>query len=224
MASSSTSGTIGTTSSAGKNTGDTSIRVVIFSGKREDWESWKEKFMVKAVIGGYEDVLNGDIEVPKTHGTDGVKLTNLTADQEAAATANKKGFGDLILSIDCSQSAGKVAFAMVKGTKNKEKPSGDLRAAYLRLKSKYEPSTTPQLMQLTREFHSKTLQGNQDPDIFITDLEAIKVKMEELDHNISDKALILHVLNNLNPNYEMEIKMLEHRMQLLKEAVKWTIR
>jgi hypothetical protein len=69
-----------TTSSRGTNAGDTSIRVIVFSGKRDDWESWKEKFTVKAAIRGYEGVLLGDDPVPKTHDTAGVKKT-LTADE-----------------------------------------------------------------------------------------------------------------------------------------------
>jgi gag-polypeptide of LTR copia-type len=75
-------------------------------------------------------------------------------------------------------------------------------------------------MQLTREFHSKSLQTGQDPDVFITNLEAIKVQMAELDHKVNEKSLILHFLNNLSDDYEMEVKMLEHRMQRLKEENK----
>jgi gag-polypeptide of LTR copia-type len=207
------------TSSKASSTGDTSIRVIVFSGKRDDWESWKVKFTVKAAIRGYEGVLLGEDPVPKTHDVTGTKKT-LTADEQVIATANKTGYGDLILSIDCSTAAGKVAFAAVKGAKTKEVPGGDLRAAYLRLKTKYEPSTTPQLMQLTREFHSKSLQSGHDPDVYITNLEAIKVQMAELDHEINEKSLILHILNNLNDDYEMEVKMLEHRMQRLKDEGK----
>jgi hypothetical protein len=185
-------GGTGVTRSSGTSAGETSIRVVIFSGKRDDWESWKEKFAVKAAVRGYEDILEGTVQVPETHNPDGTKKT-LTADQTAIVEANKKGFGDLILSIDCTTAAGKVAFAMVKGSKTKENPQGNLRSAFTRLKTKYEPSTTPQLMQLTRDFHSKILGKNNDPDIFITDLEALKVKMGELGHEVTDKTLILHV-------------------------------
>jgi hypothetical protein len=113
-------------------TGDTSIRVVIFSGKKDDWETWIEKFMVKASFRGYEGVLMGDDPVPETHGADGTKAT-LTEAQELLVTQNKKGFGDLIHSIDCTTPAGKVAFAMVKGTKTTTNPGGHLRNSYLRL-------------------------------------------------------------------------------------------
>jgi hypothetical protein len=109
---------------------------------------------------------------------------------------------------------------MVKASKTIENPAGNVRTAYQRLKEKYEPSTTPQLMQFTKDFHTKVLLRNQDPDLFITDLEALKVKMSDLGHIITDQSLILHVLNNLDENYEMEVKMLEHRIQMLKEANK----
>ena len=208
-----------TTSTTGAGSGDTSIRVVVFSGKREDWENWREKFMVKASLRGYEGILLGDDKVPETHDKDGKKKT-LKPEEQVIIEANKKGFGDLVLSIDCSTSAGKVAFSMVKGTKTTENPSGNLHAAFIRLKAKFEPNTTPQLVQLTREFHSKKLGRNQDPDIFITNLEALKVKMAELGHNLPDKSLILHVLNSLPEQYELEVKMLEHKMELLKEKNK----
>ena len=78
------------------SSGETSIRVVVFSGKRDDWESWKEKFSVKAAIRGYEDILDGTETVPATHFTDGTKR-NLTADEETIINNNKKGFGEFVL-------------------------------------------------------------------------------------------------------------------------------
>jgi hypothetical protein len=70
-------------------------------------------------------------------------------------------------------------------------PGGLFRSAYQWLKQKYELNTKPQQMQLTREFHSKTMKPYQEPDVFITDLEALKDKMADLKHEVSDKALIL---------------------------------
>ena len=164
----STAGTSTSTITSTGTSGETAIRVVVFSGKKDDWEVWKEKFLVRASIKGYEGILTGEVKVPATHKADGTK-EKLTADQETIADANKKGFGDLILSIDCSTPAGKIAFAIVKGTKTKTNPSGNLELAFQRLKTKYEPTTTPQLVHLTKEFHSKTLKPNQDPDTFITE-------------------------------------------------------
>jgi hypothetical protein len=198
-------------------TGDKNIHVVIFSGKQEEWENWKEKFFIKAAIGGYEGILNGDDSISPTHKADDNSKIRLTEDQQLIVDLNKKGFGDLVLSIDCTTPNVKVVFGIVKGSKENENPGGNLRMAYLCLKSKYEPSTTPQAMKLTQESNLKTLQPDQAPDISSNKLDALKVKMGELDHEVSNKSLILHVLNNLNDQYVMEHKILEHRMQILKK-------
>jgi gag-polypeptide of LTR copia-type len=218
------SGTAGTSSNsglkAGVSSGDTTICVTVFTEKKEDWESWKVKVTVKSGFRGYKDILTGETKAPKTHDVDSTKKTSLSAEEQFVAAANKTGYGDSILSSNCSAAVGKVAFKSIKGAKTKEILGGDLRVAFLCLKTKYEPSTTPQLMPLPRTFHSMNLHANQDPDAMITELEALKVQMGELDHDISDKSLILHILNNLTPEYEMEIKVLEHQIQCLKEEKK----
>ncbi len=68
--------------------GDTNVRYVIFSGKQGDWENWKEKFMIKAGIRGYDGVLLGDETVPPTHDKEGKKLT-LKPDQNTIIETNK---------------------------------------------------------------------------------------------------------------------------------------
>jgi gag-polypeptide of LTR copia-type len=73
---------------------------------------------------------------------------------------------------------------------------------------------------MNKKFHSTTMKQNQDPDIFITDLETMKTKMCDLGHKIDEKALILHIMNNLSPDYATEDRFLEQRMQTLKEAGK----
>jgi hypothetical protein len=88
-----------------------------FYRKEGDWENWKEKFKVRASIKGYDGILSGTDVVPKTHGTDGQKLTKSSAAEQAIAETNLKGFGYLIPSIDCSSAAGRVAFAIIKNTK-----------------------------------------------------------------------------------------------------------
>ena len=206
----------GTTS--GISGGETTIRAVIFSGKKDDWESWKEKFTVRAAIKGYDHLLYeaDDIDIPATYKEDGKTKCTLTEDQKELVELNKKAFGDLIISIDCTTAAGKVAFSMIKNTKTKEYPTGDITIAWLRLKKKYEPSTAPQLMRLTREFYHKFLKPDQDPDVFITEMEALQIQMQDLGHHMPDKNLIMQVLNNLTRDYEMDVNMLEYRMEQLK--------
>jgi hypothetical protein len=55
------------------NNGETSIRVITFSEKNEEWESWREKFLVRSSIRGYEELVLGDVTIPPTHEEDGTK-------------------------------------------------------------------------------------------------------------------------------------------------------
>jgi gag-polypeptide of LTR copia-type len=203
------------------NAGEQTIRIIAFTGKKDDWECWKDKFHARAIIKGYEGLLTGEEAAPKTHLPTGVKRSLITAEEKVLIDENQKGFVDLILSMDTTTEAGKMALKLVMGTKtDKELPGGSLRVAYLRLKNKYEPSTEPQLVLLNKKFHSTVMKANQDPDIFITELEAMKTKLNDLGHKMDDKGLILHILNNLSPDYSTEVRFLEQRMQTLKEVNK----
>jgi Reverse transcriptase (RNA-dependent DNA polymerase)/gag-polypeptide of LTR copia-type len=213
------SNTTGSSLTAGSH-GEFSTKIIPFTGKGEDWESWKTKFQARAMLRGYEAILMGDETAPKTHTAAGVKLQNMSSEDKELMNANQRGFVDLILSME-NTGAGKIALKIVMGTKtDPELPGGSLRVAYLRLKNKYEPSTEPQLVLINKKFHSTTMKHNQDPDIFITDLEAMKTKMCDLGHKIDEKTLILHIMNNLTPEYATEVRFLEQRMQMLKEAGK----
>jgi hypothetical protein len=210
--SSSASTTTSTTTGAA---GDVNVRVVPFKGNKDEWENWKEKFMIKAAIGKYDGIITGEDKVPDTHDKDGKKLT-LKPEESIIADLNKKGFGDLIYSIDYTTSEGLIAFNAAKGTKTAENPNGNLFLAIQRLDKKYQPRTGTQLVHLTREFHSMKLKAKQDPEVFITDLEALKLKLVASKHIIDDKALILHILYSLTKDYDVEVKLIEHKMELLE--------
>jgi hypothetical protein len=42
------------------------IRVLNFSGRKEDWPTWSEKFLAKAKRSGIKEVLLGKLHIPKT--------------------------------------------------------------------------------------------------------------------------------------------------------------
>jgi hypothetical protein len=77
----------------------------------------EREVFVEASLKGFESILNGEDVLPATRDDKGVKLTTLTAEQKAIVDINKKGLGELILSINCNTPTGRVAFSMVKNTK-----------------------------------------------------------------------------------------------------------
>ena len=45
--------------------GETTIKTIVFSGKKTDWETWSEKFMARSKRRGYKKLLIEEIEIPK---------------------------------------------------------------------------------------------------------------------------------------------------------------
>ena len=112
------------------------IRVLNFTGKKEEWSSWSEKFLAKARRSGIKDILLGKLTIPKTNDeineeTDEGKTMMKIFD------LNELAYTELILSIDVKISSGKIAFNMVKGCKNKDYAEGNATMAWERLKNKY---------------------------------------------------------------------------------------
>jgi hypothetical protein len=41
-------------------------KVILISGKKKDWTAWEEKFLSKANVKGYEDIVLGKVTIPKS--------------------------------------------------------------------------------------------------------------------------------------------------------------
>jgi hypothetical protein len=46
---------------------NSAIRVLNFTGKKEEWSLWSEKFLAKARRSGIKDILLGKLTIPKTN-------------------------------------------------------------------------------------------------------------------------------------------------------------
>jgi hypothetical protein len=141
-----------------------SIRVILFSGKTSDWISWEEKFLARAKRNGYKDILLGKIDIPE-------EGESLDEERRKVKDLNEIGFSDLILSMDTSTSAGKVAFGLVRASKSIEYPDGNIAKAWEKLKRKYAPTTAPTLAKYHKQFYRAKLRKGSDPESFITYLE-----------------------------------------------------
>ena len=187
------------------------IRVIPFYGKGDEWPTWSEKFLAKAKHYGFKDVLLGKVTIPKTDEVFNVeseegKKKMMTAD------LNELAYTELILSIDDKTSSGKVAFNLVKACKNKDYVDGNAFMAWERLKNKFEPVSAPSLVKMEKQFRQCALKKNQDPEIWITELEDLRMKLEELGSSISDNQFMIHILNNMTSDYDLQLAMMEKRI------------
>jgi hypothetical protein len=187
------------------------IRVIPFYGKSEELSTWSEKPSAKARSYGFKDVLLGKVKVPRTdedydmESEEGKKLA-------IAADMSEVVYTELILSIDDKTGSGKVAFDLVKGCKNKDYADGNASMAWERLKNKFEPSSAPSLVKVEKQFRQSSLKTEQDSDICITELEDYRVRLQELRSSISDNQFILHILNNMTEDYDLQLALMEKRV------------
>jgi hypothetical protein len=179
-----------------------SIKVITFYGKKKEWRAWEEKFLARAKRYGYKELLLGLKEIPKASeevDAEGAKIRDL----------NELGYSDLTLSMDTDSPAGNVAFGIVRSSKSTEYPDGNIAVAWERLRRKYAPTTAATLSKYQEKFFTAKLKKGSDPDAFITYLEEIRLRMAEMDSDVTDKQFMLHVLNNLNSDYETQVTLLE---------------
>jgi hypothetical protein len=146
------------------------LRVIPFYVKHDEWLTWSKKFLAKASRYGFKDVLLGKVRIPMTDkdyevDTEEGKKLRITADM------NELAYTELILSIDDKTSNGKVVFNLVKGFKNKDYADGNASLAWERLKNKYEPQSAPSLVKIEKQFRQSALKKVQDSDFWITELE-----------------------------------------------------
>jgi gag-polypeptide of LTR copia-type/Zinc knuckle len=199
--------------------GETSIKVVLFAGKMADWTTWEEKFLARAKRWGYKEILLGKVEIPTEE-----MLENKNKESEPISEEeirrhwyimdlNDNRYSDLVLSMDTSMNAGRVAFSLVRASKSKDYPDGNIAVAWSKLKKKYAPTTAHTLAKYHKIFYSAKLKQGSDPDSFLTYLEEVRLKMEEMGPTISDTQFLLHVMNNLTHEYEMQVNRLERKIE-----------
>ena len=133
-----------------------SLKLITFSGKKRDWDAWEEKFLAKAKRKGYKELLQGKLTIP-------VDSDVLDSDDDEdkekieIQEKNELAYGELILSMDTRESAGKVAFNIVRRSKSKDYPDGNAEVAWKGLKRKYAPTTAPSLAKLHKQFYGAKL-------------------------------------------------------------------
>jgi hypothetical protein len=187
------------------------IRVIPFYGKVDEWPIWSERFLAKSKRFGFKDLLLGKLSILKVYGNFD-EGTESGKKKSIAIELNEIAYTDLILSINVKTSSGKVAFNLIKGCKSKDYPDGNAAIAWERLKNKYELISDPSLVKLEKQFRELSLKKGQDPEIWITQLEDLRVRLEAMGSSISENQFMIHILNNLTSDYELQLALMERRV------------
>ena len=185
-----------------------SIKVIHFSGKKVDWSVWSEKFLARAKMRGYRDILLGkekiptDKDEPEDTASDAVKEK-----YKKVRDANELAYLDLILCIEGNTQIGRVAFGCVKGSKTEDVSMGDSRVAWVRLTNKFAPTTAPSRLHLRALFNASSLKPKQNPDEWLTYLEDLRDQLIAAGSVMTDEVLLEHALNKVTPEYTLQVSL-----------------
>ena len=86
------------------------------------------------------------------------------------------------------------------------------------MKDKYAGKTTPSLLRLKRDLMKCSLKdGKDDPDVWITKLEDYRARINEIvtdaADKMTDKEMMLHILNNVPKDYDIEVSKFEDKLE-----------
>jgi gag-polypeptide of LTR copia-type len=133
-----------------------------------------------------------------------------------------------LLSIDVKTSNRKITFNIVKGCKSKDHPQGNAAIAWNKLKNKYKQMSAPYMVKLDKQFRASVLKKGEDPEVWITQLEDICIRLEDMGSGISERQFMIHVLNNLtavnlNVNAELVERLDTSRSHVKIEEIKMVV-
>jgi len=185
------------------------IRIISFNGSALSWPDWEVKFLARGQRKGFSGILKGTANAPPVSTVIDEKTAARKTEKQDCDTNNYM-YKEMLLLIQMKTDKGQVAFHIVVGSMSTDLPNGDAALAWTRLQDKYAPKVTPRKLELRREFQMcKLKNSDQDPKAWITHLEGFRMKLKECGATMTDEDLMVHVLNNLTDDYEIQLSKLK---------------
>jgi hypothetical protein len=148
---------------------------------------------------GHRGILDGRVIVPTKTAAAAMDETNPTEALEfMKLILNVDAYSDLVLSMAYGTPQRNIAIDIVRHSLSDEYPDGNTMEAFTKLKRKYQPETAPELARLHKLFYGTKHKKRQDPAIYISYLEDLRLRMSDMKSSMTDDPFILHVLNNVD--------------------------
>jgi hypothetical protein len=166
------------------------IRLLSLSGSKDEWPTWSEKFLAKAKRSGMKDILLGKVLIPKSSEVF-VEKTDEGKRMLRMIDLHEMAFTELVLSIDVSNSSGKIAFGIFKSCKTKDCGDGHAGLAWENLNKKYDPVSAPSLVKTEGLFRESKLGKDEYPETWMTNLEDLQLKLEVMGSFMTDDQFMV---------------------------------
>jgi hypothetical protein len=158
-----------------------------------------------------KDVMLGDMNIPKPD-------EEINEKNEKgkilikSAVLNKMAFAELILSIDVRSKSSKIIFSIIKGCKIRDYTVWNSSLVWDKLKEKFDPVSPPSFVKTERAFRQSKLEREEDPEIWINNVEELQLKLDEMDSHMTDSQFMVQVLNSLTNDYEFQVVLMENAL------------
>ena len=122
------------------------FRIVSFNGNVDDWPKWSKKFMAVAKLKKFTSIIDGSKTVPAYE-------ENMNEKDLAIRDLSQAAYCCLLYSMEEH-----ISFNLVDTAKLENLPDGDVALAWKNLLTRYEPKQYRTLLELKRNFMTKSLQ------------------------------------------------------------------
>ena len=123
--------------------------------------------------------------------------------------ANNNTYCDLVLACHAD-----IGYDLVDEAVTTNLPEGDANLAWNKLKERFDPQDTADKFRLKGKFtRSKLSAWKENPEDSIMRLKIKRTKLKRINHIISDKDLMINILNNLPEEYESKIEQVKKEME-----------
>ena len=160
------------------------------------------------MVKGYKDLLLGKTVIPD----ESVVIDATTeAGKQLEKIKRKNEEAICRLTLSCTDL---VCLGIIEGSINDAYPEGNCQEAWKQLVSKFEPSTSAELIELKRKFNKSMLSNfATDPDPWITELELLRRIINLISSGeITEDDLMIHILSNVPKEYYNLVENLECRI------------
>jgi len=159
-----------------------------FDGEVSEWLDWSDRFMGKADIEGYADILEGDTAVPAEFEADGTPRT-LSVDEQAVLKRNKLAFAKLKVGLTGTP------LAIIRSCKPSSNPRGHAGKAWEALVEAYQPTDMDVEDDFNDLFNSCVPKTPTKPPIaWFQRLDHIVARLATMGEPKSERAVKRHIL------------------------------
>jgi hypothetical protein len=172
---------------------------------------WCKRFLGKAKCFGFKDLLLGKSSIPKVD-EEIDETSDIGKKKSMIIESNEIAYTELILLIDVKANSYNFDFTIIRGWNIEDYQDGNGSIVCERLKNKYEPVSASSMVRLEKQFRELSLKKGQNPKIWITELEDLCIKLENMDSCITENQFMIHILNNITSDYDLQIELMERRV------------